>query len=288
MAGSRGRSARSSSGRAPGPPRTSAKGLPGGWIAGSIGRSGTSRWRSDSTSRFGFHTERMQPGHDNFMLDSARVGPLPRRAVVEHWMKRWFFSPRRHVRRTLLETLASECSALVISNVQPQSVSSFLTAARRLSLPVVAYVSSWDHTVGKGVISPALCPVHRPERHDGGRSPALPRHRSEPRGRHRLAADRRLPPPPTARRLRCPPPRVRSSIPLDRSSSSWATRRRTRLTKVASSSGSLTWWEEVARDRFQLLFRAHPRDREWRERFGTHWDGRASTCRSRASPTSSS
>ena len=59
----------------------------------------------------------------------------------------------------------------------------------------------------------------------------------------------------------------RSSIPLDRSSSSWATRRRTRLTRVASSSGCVTWWEEVARDRFQLLFRAHPRDREWQERF---------------------
>ena len=30
----------------------------------------------------------------------------------------------------------------------------FLTAARRLRLPVVAHVASWDHTVGKGVISP--------------------------------------------------------------------------------------------------------------------------------------
>ena len=30
----------------------------------------------------------------------------------------------------------------------------------------------------------------------------------------------------------------------------------------------LSWWEESARERFQLLFRPHPRDREWRERFG--------------------
>ena len=30
----------------------------------------------------------------------------------------------------------------------------FLVAARRLGLPLVGYVASWDHTVGKGVISP--------------------------------------------------------------------------------------------------------------------------------------
>ena len=30
----------------------------------------------------------------------------------------------------------------------------YLVAARRLGFPVVGYVASWDHTVGKGVISP--------------------------------------------------------------------------------------------------------------------------------------
>ena len=47
-----------------------------------------------------------------------------------------------------------ECSGLVLSNVQPASAVPFLAAARRLRLPVVAHVASWDHTVGKGVISP--------------------------------------------------------------------------------------------------------------------------------------
>jgi len=28
------------------------------------------------------------------------------------------------------------------------------------------------------------------------------------------------------------------------------------------------WWEEAAKGRVQLLFRPHPRDRSWRERFG--------------------
>jgi CDP-glycerol glycerophosphotransferase (TagB/SpsB family) len=31
----------------------------------------------------------------------------------------------------------------------------------------------------------------------------------------------------------------------------------------------LAWWETAGRDRFQLLFRPHPRDKEWRERFGS-------------------
>ena len=30
----------------------------------------------------------------------------------------------------------------------------FIVAARRLELPIVAHVASWDHTVGKGVIAP--------------------------------------------------------------------------------------------------------------------------------------
>ena len=104
--------------------------------------------------RFGFHAERMQPRHENFMLDSARGGHLPRWPVVDRWMTSWFFSTHRHVRRRLLEALADECSGLVVSNVQPQSMVPYLTAARRLSLPVVAHIASWDHTVGKGVISP--------------------------------------------------------------------------------------------------------------------------------------
>ncbi len=104
--------------------------------------------------RHGFHAERMKPGHPNWMLDTDRDGPLPRWPAVEHAMERWFFSARRHVPGRLLETMRRECSALVLSNVQPASAVPFLTAARRLRLPVVAQVASWDHTVGKGVISP--------------------------------------------------------------------------------------------------------------------------------------
>ena len=130
--------------------------------------------------------------------------------------------------------------------------------------------------------------LHRPERGDGGRPAPFPRHRPEPSRRHRLAADRRLPASP----LRAPST-TRScaptgSIPLGRSSWSWATRRRTRPTRAASWSGSSRGGTPGRGERFQLLFRPHPRDREWEERFAPRAIGRGSTCRSRASPTSRS
>ena len=37
-----------------------------------------------------------------------------------------------------------------------QSAVPFLVSGWRLGLPLVGYVASWDHTVGKGVISPRL------------------------------------------------------------------------------------------------------------------------------------
>ena len=40
-----------------------------------------------------------------------------------------------------------------------RSVVPFLVSARRLGIPIVAHVASWDHTVGKGVIAP-FCDVY--------------------------------------------------------------------------------------------------------------------------------
>jgi len=106
--------------------------------------------------RHGFHLERMRPGHANWLLDSSRVGPLPRRRVLERWMTRWHFSPRRYISSALLDRLSSERPAIVFSNLQMQAAVPFIAAGRRLGLPLVGYVTSWDHTVGKGVISPHL------------------------------------------------------------------------------------------------------------------------------------
>lgn len=216
--------------------------------------------------RHGFHTERMQPGHPNWMLDSSREGWLPRSAALERWMQRWFFGARRHVPSRLLERMRRECSGLVVANVQPRSVVPCLAAARRLDLPVVAYVASWDHTVGKGVISPhcARYIVQNAVMEDDLRR----YHDIDPRRivvtgwpqtdvfRRQRTRDEYAA---LLRRYGLDPDRplvlVMGNTPTN---APYEGRFVERL---------LAWWQEGARDRFQLLFRPHPRDREWAERF---------------------
>jgi CDP-Glycerol:Poly(glycerophosphate) glycerophosphotransferase len=106
--------------------------------------------------RHGFHLDRMRPGHRIRFLDSDRTGPLPSWRWLEAEMRRWHFSSRRHVPRGLARRMQVQCRALVLTNVNIPSVVPFLTAARRWRIPVVGYIASWDHTVGKGVISPHL------------------------------------------------------------------------------------------------------------------------------------
>ena len=217
--------------------------------------------------RHGFHAERMLPGHPNWMLDTDRDGPLPRWSWLERAMVGWFFSPRRHVPRRLLDAMRRDCSGLVLSNVQPASAVPFLAAARRLRLPVVAHVASWDHTVGKGVISPhsELYIVQNGVMEDDlrryhGIEPARVRVTGWPQADlfHR-------------RRPRAEYDDLLRGYGLDPHRP---------LVLVAGNTPSnapyeglfverlLAWWEQSARERIQLLFRPHPRDREWRERFG--------------------
>lgn len=216
--------------------------------------------------RHGFHAERMQPGHPNWMLDTDRDGPVPHWPVLERAMERWFFSPRRHVPRRLLEEMRRDCSGLVLSNVQPASALPFLAAARRLRLPVVAHVASWDHTVGKGVISPH-CDLYVVQnrvmeddlRRYHGIEPARVRvtgwpqtdlfHRRRPRAEYEaLVRGYGLDP---GRPLVLVAGNTPSNAPYEG-------RFVQRLVE---------WRADAAAERPQLLFRPHPRDRQWRERF---------------------
>jgi hypothetical protein len=220
--------------------------------------------------RHGFHLQRMQPGHPNWMLDSARGGALPRWGFLERAMQRWHFSSRRHVPRRLRERIG-ECSGLVVSNVQPMGVVPFLAAARRLRLPVIAYVASWDHTVGKGAVSPH-CDLYLVQnsvmeddlRRYHGISPdrvvvtGWPQTDVFHRQRSRAEYEELL------RGYGLDPDRplvlVMGNTPTN---APYEGRFVDRL---------VSWWGENARGRFQLLFRPHPRDREWRVRFGAALD----------------
>jgi CDP-glycerol glycerophosphotransferase (TagB/SpsB family) len=160
-----------------------------------------------------------------------------------------------------------DCSALVLSNVQPQAAVPYLVAARRQRLPVVAHIASWDHTVGKGVISP-YCDLYIVQnavmeddlRRYHGIAPdrvvvtGWPQTDVFQRPRLRSEYESLL------RRYGLDPARplvlVMGNTPTN---APYEDRFVGRL---------VSWWEETARDRFQLLFRPHPRDRQWRERFG--------------------
>jgi CDP-Glycerol:Poly(glycerophosphate) glycerophosphotransferase len=106
--------------------------------------------------RHGFHRERWQFGHPNWFLDPERAGPLPRWETLDRGMSRWHFSGRRYTPTALVERMRAECEGLVVTNLQARNSVRFLTSARRLGLPVAGYVASWDHTVGKGVVSKHL------------------------------------------------------------------------------------------------------------------------------------
>ncbi len=217
--------------------------------------------------RHGFHLERMEPGHPNWMLDSDREGPLPRWSFLERAMQRWHFSAHRHMPRKLLETMERECSALVLSNVQPRNAVPFLIAARRLGLPVIAHVASWDHTVGKGVISP-YCDLYivqnRVMEDDLRRYHDIASRRVRVTGWPQTDIFQRARPRADFEELVLPyglDPNVPLVLVMGNTPTNapYEGRFVERL---------LSWWEESARDRFQLLFRPHPRDKEWRERFG--------------------
>jgi UDP-N-acetylglucosamine:LPS N-acetylglucosamine transferase len=216
--------------------------------------------------RHGFHAERMHPGHPNWMLDTRRDSSLPHRPAVERAMERWFFDPRRHVPGRLLAVMRRDCSGIVLSNVQPASAVPYLVAARRLGLPVVAHIASWDHTVGKGVISPhcALYVVQNRVMED------------DLRLYHGIASERvRVTGWPQTDLLRRSRPRAAYEELLGRLGLDAGRP----LVLVAGNTPSnapyegrfverlVGWREQDPAGRPQLLFRPHPRDREWRGRF---------------------
>jgi hypothetical protein len=223
--------------------------------------------------RHGFHEERMQPGHPNWMLDSSREGWLPHWASLERRVDRWFFSARRHVPHRLLTTMRDGCAALVVANVQPHSVVPYLAAARRLDLPVVAYVASWDHTVGKGVISPHCAryvvqnevmesDLRRYHDIDPSRIVVTGWPQTDIFARKRPRSEYEL----LLGGYGLDPGRplvlVMGNTPTN---APYEGRFVERL---------LGWWNEGPYDRFQLLFRPHPRDRQWKERFAAARDFR--------------
>ncbi len=216
--------------------------------------------------RNGFHRERMRPGHRNTFLDPTRAGPLPRWEWLERLMLRWHYGPLRYVPRALTRRLRDKRPSLVMSNIQMQVDVPLIVAARRLGLPLVGYIASWDHTVGKGVIWPGMArylvqnDVMRDdlERYHGiapervavtGWPQTDVFHQARPHSDYDTLV----------RTFGLDPSRpvvlVMGNTPTN---TPYEPRFVERL---------VAWWEDRPGERVQLLFRPHPRDSEWRERF---------------------
>ena len=217
--------------------------------------------------RHRLHLQRMRPGHRDELLDSSRVGPLPRHPTVDGLMDRWHFSTRRYVPSVLLRRLKAELPVIVLSNLQMQSAVPFLVAGRRLGLTLVGNVASWDHTVGKGVIYPGL------DRYLVQNE----RMREDLVGYHGVPFERIVVTGwPQSDVFHAPRPREAFEAIL-RGYGLDPTRP---LVMVMGNTPTNTpheerffarlvaWWRESGADaRFSLLFRPHPRDSRWRERF---------------------
>ena len=216
--------------------------------------------------RHGFHRERMQPGHRNTFLDPTKAGPLPRWDSLERLMLQWHYGRLRYLPRALVDRLRRERPALVMSNIQMQVDVPLIVAAQRLGLPIVGYVASWDHTVGKGVIWPGM------ERYLVQNDVM----RDDLAHYHGIGAERVVVTgwPQTdvfhRRRPRSDYDDLLRTFGLDQKQPVVLVMGNTPTNAPFEPrfvARLVDWWVRGPNERFQLLFRPHPRDSDWRERF---------------------
>jgi CDP-Glycerol:Poly(glycerophosphate) glycerophosphotransferase len=216
--------------------------------------------------RHGFHRQRMQPGHSNWFLDPTLAGPLPRWNGLDPLLARWHYGRLRYLPRALRTRMQDERPTIVLANMQMHSVVPFIVGARRFRLPAVGNIASWDHTVGKGIVAPHVdryLVQNDAMRDDLVRYHGIDAdrivvtgwpqtdvfHRQRPRSEYESVLGR----------LGLNPARplviVMGNTPTNAPYEANFVRR------------LIDWWKENASMRFSLLFRPHPRDREWQARF---------------------
>jgi hypothetical protein len=217
--------------------------------------------------RHGFNRERMQNGHPNWFLDPERAGPLPRWSFLDPALMRWHYGRLRHVPPPLLERLRQERPAILLANIQMHAVVPFIVGGRRLGLPVMGHVASWDHTVGKGIVTPHLdryVVQNDVMREDLVRFHGIPRERIVVTGWPQTDVFHR-------RRPRAEFDAVLQGLGLDPARPVVLVMGNTPTNAPFERQfveRLVAWWESGGtRERLSLLFRPHPRDREWRDRF---------------------
>jgi UDP-N-acetylglucosamine:LPS N-acetylglucosamine transferase len=217
--------------------------------------------------RNGFNRDRMRPGHQNWFLDPTLAGPLPKWRFLDRAMLRWHYGRLRYVPHRLLERVREERPEIVLANSQMHAVVPFVLAAQRHGLPVVGHIASWDHTVGKGIVAPHLrryVVQNEVMRDDLVRHHDIDANRIVVTGWPQTDVFYR-------RRPRADYEALLSGLGLDHERPLVLTMGNTPTNAPFEGrfvERLLAWWKESgASERFSLLLRPHPRDREWRERF---------------------
>jgi hypothetical protein len=217
--------------------------------------------------RHGFNRERMQPGHRNWFLDPDRAGPLPQSKLLDRALTSWHYSRLRHLPNALLEELRNEGPAIALANTQMHSVVPFIVGARRLRLPIIGHIASWDHTVGKGIVPPDLgryIVQNDVMRNDLVRYHGVDAARIVVTGWPQTDVFHNRRPHSefegVVRELGLDP--ARPVVLVMGNSPTNAPYEKNFVERLVA------WWEQSgATTCFSLLFRPHPRDGEWRERF---------------------
>jgi len=217
--------------------------------------------------RHGFHSRRMQAGHSNWFLDPTLAGPLPQWRFLDPALARWHYGRLRYLTPSLRARLRDERPTVALANLQMHSVVPFVVGARRFRLPIVGTIASWDHTVGKGIVAPGLdryVVQNDVMRDDLVRYHGIDRERIVVTGWPQTDVFHR-------RRGRAEYEELLLGLGLDPARPLVLVMGNTPTN--APYEGRLVerlvaWWRDLGAARFSLLFRPHPRDREWRERFG--------------------
>jgi hypothetical protein len=216
--------------------------------------------------RHGFHRQRMWPGHSNWFLDPTLAGPLPRWHWLDPVMARWHYGRLRYLPRSLRRRLQAERPAIVLANLQMHSVVPFVVGADRYGLQAVGHIASWDHTVGKGIVAPHVrryVVQNEAMRDDLVRYHGIDRQRIVATGWPQTDVFHR-------QRPRSDYEDVLRTLGLDSSRPLVMVMGNTPTNAPYEANfvnRLVGWWKDEARGRISLLFRPHPRDREWRERF---------------------
>jgi len=102
--------------------------------------------------KHGFNTDRWMVGHKNAFHNPDMVGPAPMWDLCFNAMRWWYFSGMRFFNPAIGKLYMDEnVAGLLVNNSQTPIIHAFAHKAKEMRIPMVNYVASWDHPIGKGV-----------------------------------------------------------------------------------------------------------------------------------------